>query len=362
MTPSRRTRVSEHVDLGPGPEPAPELPEFACRQRCRAGPAAQQQHDLSDRPPLEDRRVLVNHFRGPHRHSHAPGQDTVDADRTLDGTGSRRCSSECCCHETPALRSKSGGCPAGREDRRRSEAGDTLIEILIALTVIGVAATAISWPSRRPSRGRVPPQRGDHGHHAQDCLRRGHRGHTAAVEHPFVAVVRVRIRSTRTSRVHSSAGPQLHVPPSPRPSTGIRRRRAFSLGPVTPPSTSCPGGVTGGGPAAAHRDGGLPRQWRRRPPRRTRRWSTTRSLRQVAGCLQVRRLPTGLGPSSRSAGTRDRRSTTPHGGARGRAPTGCVVQTDASQVQLAITPHTGTHQGRRSTTAWPTWAPARPRS
>ena len=31
----------------------------------------------------------------------------------------------------------------GREDRRRSEAGDTLVEILISLAVIGIAATAI---------------------------------------------------------------------------------------------------------------------------------------------------------------------------------------------------------------------------
>ena len=33
--------------------------------------------------------------------------------------------------------------PRDDHDRRRSEAGDTLVEILIALTIVGIAATAI---------------------------------------------------------------------------------------------------------------------------------------------------------------------------------------------------------------------------
>ena len=65
----------------------------------------------------------------------------------------------------------------GREDRRRSEAGDTLVEIPISLAVIGIAGQRSCWPSRRPFRLRSAPQPRDDGHHVEDGVRGGLRCH-----------------------------------------------------------------------------------------------------------------------------------------------------------------------------------------
>ena len=257
---------------------------------------------------------------------------------TLDGGGSRRCSSGCCSHEAPEGRQCHTACSAGRGP---------------------AALQGRQHPGRDPDHARrdryrrhghharlcdvhlgvgLASQRGDDGHHAPDRLGGGLRGHPKACRTRTFAIVFGASSVNGTCPVHSAAGPQLHRLHGPAEywssttssfsSSGDAARHIVPRGTGERERT-----------AAAHGDGGLPRQRRNDHlvhhdgggcPHRPVRW----------WYLPVRRLPAGLGPAAdrpdRGIGTLPRSLVVVED------KTGCVVQNDASQVQLAITAGTGT--------------------
>ncbi len=226
------------------------------------------------------------------------------------------------------------------EDRRRSEAGDTLVEILITLAVIGIAATAIMLAFATSISGS-----GSHRNVAtMDTMLR-----TAAAE--VSAAIQNQIPNSTFANCSGASvvngNTALYIPlPDPNYTASITQAEYWSSttasfsSPVTPPGTSCPGGPgTGGGPqlltvtVAFHGSGG----------------TTTSSIATV---VDDPIAPSG-GGTCQYAASQLVWVQQPINGTAGSAlypapsvvfedPTGCVVQNDASQVQLAIKAGTGT--------------------
>ena len=140
-----------------------------------------------------------------------------------------------------------------REDKRRSEAGDTLVEILIALAVIGIAATAILLAFATSISGS-----GEHRNLAtmDTMLRTASAEVTSAIQQQSNAV----FSSCSGAYQLNQQGIALPNPsaPSPNPYSASITGAQYWNSAATPapaftglpwtPTTSCPGGVTGGGP------------------------------------------------------------------------------------------------------------------
>lgn len=143
--------------------------------------------------------------------------------------------------------------PTGGQSRRRSESGDTLIEILIALAVIGIAATAILLAFATSISGS-----GNHRNTVTlDTMLR-----TASAE--VTAAIQQQPNATFSSCSGAyTVNNQVGGIPLPNPTgqpvnpytatiTGAQYWEASATPPqftsVVTPTTSCPAGVTGGGP------------------------------------------------------------------------------------------------------------------
>jgi type II secretory pathway pseudopilin PulG len=148
-------------------------------------------------------------------------------------------------------RRDNGGSVPGAEDRRRSEAGDTLVEILIALTVLGIAATAILLAFATSISGSGE----DRNLVTMDTMLRTASAEVTSAIQQQSSTVFSSCSGAYTLNQQGISLPNASAPATNPYSAAITGAQYWNAAATPPaftstvtPTTSCPAGVTGGGP------------------------------------------------------------------------------------------------------------------
>ena len=225
-----------------GVHPPPQFPDLGDRQRVQRSATVEPWHADGDSAPRRSwcSATFSRDKTGtPMIETQTPSSLTM----TLVGKACRLSSWECSCHETIA--DLGTGHARVRhlhqhQDRRRSEVGDTLVEILIALSVVGISRRRDPARLRHHHRRFWPsPERG---HPRRDAESGVGGGHGSDQQQPFSncsgADLYSRAGLHPLSNPAYSASDLLSEYESANPATPLSDTYKFS--PSQAPSTTCP--------------------------------------------------------------------------------------------------------------------------